>query len=145
MLGNQLLGRAEVRRLVASHALLAGYKQVEEVVDHDRHLDAVNRSEHTPILRQDPPAPTELTTGKRPRMQTPARPRCARAVQGCSGALLWNELDSLARGRRLNSSSSDSSALASTDCSVRDGAAVLLTAVAVLLLEQSGHHVDVTA
>jgi hypothetical protein len=54
MLSNQLLSRAEVPRLVASHALLAGHQHVEEVVDHDRHLDAINRGEHTPILRQRP-------------------------------------------------------------------------------------------
>ena len=33
----------------------------------------------------------------------------------------------------------------STDCSIRDGAVVSLTAAAVLLLEQSGRHVDVAA
>ena len=54
MLSNQLLRRAEVPRLVASHALLAGHQHVEEVVDHDRHLDTINRGEHTPILRQRP-------------------------------------------------------------------------------------------
>ena len=51
MLGNQLLSRAEVPRLVANHALLAGHQHVQEVVDHDRHLDAINRGEHAPILR----------------------------------------------------------------------------------------------
>ena len=54
MLSNQLLSRAEVPRLVANHALLAGHQHVEEVVDHDRHLDAINRGEHTPILRRRP-------------------------------------------------------------------------------------------
>ena len=41
--------------------------------------------------------------------------------------------------------SSGSSALASTDWSVRDGAVVSLIAAAVLLVEPRGHHVDVTA
>src|SRR2546421_11855654 len=54
MLSNQLLSRAEVPRLVANHALLAGHQHVKEVVDHDRHLDAINRGEHAPILRQQP-------------------------------------------------------------------------------------------
>jgi hypothetical protein len=40
--------------------------------------------------------------------------------------------------------SSDGSALASANLSVRDGAVVSLTSAAVLLLEQSGHHVDAT-
>ena len=57
MLSNQLLSRAEVPRLVANHALLAGHQHVEEVVDHDRHLDTINRRQHTPILRQQPPLP----------------------------------------------------------------------------------------
>ena len=52
MLSNQLLSRPEVPRLVANHALLAGHQHVEGVVDHDRHLDAINRGEHPPILRQ---------------------------------------------------------------------------------------------
>jgi hypothetical protein len=61
MLSNQLLRRAKIPRLIASHALLAGHQQVEIVVDHNRHLDAINRGEHTPILRQQPsPANADL-------------------------------------------------------------------------------------
>ena len=40
---------------------------------------------------------------------------------------------------------SDGVVLTSTGGSVRDGAVVMLIAAAVLLLEQSGHHLDVTA
>src|ERR1700759_1332593 len=52
MPSHKLLIRAEVPRLVTNHPLLASHQQIEEVVDHDRHLDAINRGEHTPILRQ---------------------------------------------------------------------------------------------
>jgi hypothetical protein len=62
MLSNQLLTRREVPRLVASYPLLAGHQQIEEVVDHDRHLDAINRREHAPILRQLPTGATQLRT-----------------------------------------------------------------------------------
>ena len=51
MLGDQMLRRSEVLRLVANHALLARHQHVKEVVDHDRHLDAINRNEHEPIVR----------------------------------------------------------------------------------------------
>ena len=51
MLGNQMRSLAEVPRLIANHALLARYEQVEVVVDHNRHLDAVNRGEHEAIVR----------------------------------------------------------------------------------------------
>ena len=51
MLGDQLPRRSEVPRPVANHALLARHQHVEEVVDHDRDLDAINRSEHETIVR----------------------------------------------------------------------------------------------
>lgn len=56
MLRNQLVSRAEVLRLVANanHALLTGHQHVDEVVDHNHNLDAINRGEHAPILRQEP-------------------------------------------------------------------------------------------
>src|SRR5437764_2320597 len=100
MLSNQLLSRAEVPRLVANHALLAGHQHVKEVVDHDRHLDAINRGEHAPILRQQP-ARANATQNRK---ATTDADTCSAALrksgQGRSGALLWNELDNLARGRR---------------------------------------------
>jgi hypothetical protein len=89
MLSNQLLSRAEVSRLVASYALLAGHQHVEEVVDHDRHLDTLNRGEHTSILRQRPPAPTKLTTETRHRSRCMS-PRCGRAAMAVP-MLLRNE------------------------------------------------------
>ncbi len=52
MLGNQMLGRAEVPRLVANHVLFARHEQVEEVVDHHRDFDAINGRQHEPILRR---------------------------------------------------------------------------------------------
>ena len=52
MLGNQLLSRPEVPRLVARRALLFCHQHVEKVVDYDRHLDAINRGELPPILRR---------------------------------------------------------------------------------------------
>ena len=100
MLSNQLLSRAEVPRLVANHALLAGHQHVKEVVDHDRHLDAINRGEHAPILRQQP-ARANATQNRKATTDPDA---CSAALrksgQGYSGALLWNELENLARGRR---------------------------------------------
>ena len=54
MLCHQLLSRTKVPRLVASHTLLAGHQHVEEIVNHDRHLDTINGGEHTPILRPRP-------------------------------------------------------------------------------------------
>jgi len=43
------------------------------------------------------------------------------------------------------STSSDGAVLTSTGGSVRDGAVVTLIAAAVLLLGQSGHHLDMAA
>ena len=54
MLSNQLRSRAEIPSPIASHALLASHQQVDEVVDHDRHLDAINGDKHRPILREGP-------------------------------------------------------------------------------------------
>ena len=62
MLSNQLLSRAEVPRLVANHALLAGHQHVEEVVDHDCDFDAINGREHALILRQQPAPSIQLRT-----------------------------------------------------------------------------------
>ena len=67
MLSNQLLIPGEAPRLVANHALLAGHQQIDEVVDHDRHLDAINGGEHAPILRQLPARATQLRTEMPPR------------------------------------------------------------------------------
>ena len=50
MLRHQLIGRTEVGRLVAADALLAGHQDVQVVVDHDRYLDTINRSQHKMIL-----------------------------------------------------------------------------------------------
>src|SRR5438552_16656373 len=77
MLSNQLLSRAEVSRLVANHALLAGHQHVKEVVDHDRHLDAINRGEHAPILRQQPTRPNEAQN----RSATTDSDACSPALQ----------------------------------------------------------------
>src|SRR5207248_9313294 len=100
MLSNQLLSRAEVPRLVANHTLLAGHQHVKEVVDHDRHLDAIHRGEHAPILRHQP----ARANATQHRKATTDADACSAALrksgQGCSGALLWNELENLARGRR---------------------------------------------
>jgi hypothetical protein len=54
VLGHQMRSRTEVSRLIADDALLACHQQVEVVVDHDRHLDAINRRENALILRQRP-------------------------------------------------------------------------------------------
>ena len=51
VLSDQLLRRSEVPRLVANHALLARHKNVKEVVNHNRDLDAINGNEHETILR----------------------------------------------------------------------------------------------
>ena len=57
MLGNQLISRSEVTSLVSNHALLTGRQHVKEVVDHDRHVDAINGREHAPMLSARRPAP----------------------------------------------------------------------------------------
>src|SRR5947209_3887460 len=100
MLSNQLLSRAEVPRLVANHALLAGHQHVKEVVDHDRHLDAINRGEHAPILRQQPARANATQNRKATTDADTCSAALRKSEQGRSGALLWNELDNLARGRR---------------------------------------------
>jgi hypothetical protein len=89
MLSNQLLSRAEVPRLVANHALLAGHQHVEEVVDHDCDFDAINRREHALILRQQPAPSIQLRTKRGPRIQTPGPPHRGSAGEAvpedCSG------------------------------------------------------------
>ena len=90
MLGNQLISRAEVPRLVANHALLAGHQHVEVVVDHDRHLDAINRGEHRPILRQHPARANAPQNRNVATIQT-ATPRSAKRAQNAVPRTLpWN-------------------------------------------------------
>ena len=103
MLSNQLLSRAEVPRLVANHVLLAGHQHVEEVVDHDRHLDAINRGEHAPILRQQP-ARANPAQNRKPATDSdacsPTLRKGRRAVpEDCSGT---NSTASLVAGGMLN-------------------------------------------
>jgi hypothetical protein len=111
MLSNQLLRRAEVPRLVASHALLTGHQHVEEVVDHDRHLDTINRGEHTPILRQPLAPANEAGHRHRFRCLLPALRKGSHA-----GMLLRNEgarLERALRPRRRDDRSSSISSVSS--------------------------------
>src|SRR2546421_11789660 len=107
MLSNQLLSRAEVPRLVANHALLAGHQHVKEVVDHDRHLDTINRGEHAPILRQQPASANATQNRKATTDADAAPPRCGRAGKAvpehCSGT---NSTASLVAGGVLRRSTS---------------------------------------
>src|SRR5207302_8096649 len=78
----------KIPRLVANHALLAGHQHVEEVVDHNRDLDAINRDEHTPILRQHPAHANAARTETWPgfRRLLPAVRKGAQCRSGhCSG------------------------------------------------------------
>ncbi len=121
-----------------------------------RHLTDARISSKAPALsRERPPVRSTAKLAQWTRSE-PARRRVLDAVatirrstsprQTCAAVAKRKRRSGRSTAKLLSPWTSCSSAPpTSTDCSIRDGAVVSLTAAAVLLLEQSGRHVDVAA